>query len=125
MCDQADPAARAADAGELARRPVLVRCEHHSEDRADDIEAAIVEGQILRVAGHEVRLEAVGLGPAPSADQSDGTKSRPTTRQPRRAAAIAALPLPVATSSTYSVECTSRASISSSDTIVICVPIMW
>ena len=49
----------------------------------------------------------------------------PMTGAPRRAAASAALPLPVATSRTSSVEWRSIDSISTSDTIWIWVPIMW
>ena len=56
---------------ELARGPFLVRREHRAEDRADDVEAAVVEGQVLRVALDEIGGDALGLG-APTRPLQEG-----------------------------------------------------
>ena len=59
------------DAGELAGRPLLVRREHRAEDRADDIEAAVLERQRLGVAFDELDREALGIGaPAGALEQA-------------------------------------------------------
>ena len=69
--DEPDPAARPGDPDELVRGPLLVRREHRPEDRAHDVEAAVVERQRLGVALDELGVEALGLG-APTGPVEQG-----------------------------------------------------
>ena len=55
MSNEADPAAGPAGTHQLARRLLLVRCEHRPEDRAHDIEAAVIDRQGLGIALDEGR----------------------------------------------------------------------
>ena len=73
MGDEADPAAGAGDANELARGLLLVRREHRAEDRADDVELAVVERQGLGVALEELGVEALGVAAAPARSSRAGT----------------------------------------------------
>lgn len=62
VSDDADPAARSTDTGELLGGLLLVGREHRTEDGSDDVETGVVEGQRLGVAFDELRLQTLGVG---------------------------------------------------------------
>ena len=62
--DEADPAARPGDPGELVRRALLVGREHRAEHRCHDVEARVAERQRLGIGLDVVGGQALDLGPA-------------------------------------------------------------
>ena len=55
-----DPAAGLADAQQLGRGLLLVGREHRAEDRGDDVELAVAEGEVRGVALDELDVEPLG-----------------------------------------------------------------
>jgi hypothetical protein len=59
---EADASARPAHPRKLRGGLLLVRREHGTEDRADDVEARVLEGQRLGIAVDEGRIDTLGVG---------------------------------------------------------------
>src|SRR4029453_17034364 len=79
-----------------------MRSEHHAQGRQDCVELPIRVGQCFGVGGFPGQLDTEFAAHFWPASNSSGVKSDAMARAPARAAGIATLPLPAATSSTRS-----------------------
>jgi hypothetical protein len=100
----ADAPAGATDSGQLGGNDLVTRREDGAEARQDDVARGRGDGQALGVAEHQVECDARGPDRAVRRASSNhaSVMSTPTTAAPALAAATAALPDPVATSSARS-----------------------
>jgi len=80
----------------------MVRSEDRAERGGDDVELAVREREGLGVGFDPLELHACASASRWPASKFSGVRSEATTWAPASAARIAALPVPVATSSTRS-----------------------
>ena len=101
QADQRDRAARLAHPDQLVGGGLVVRREHHADAGHDDVELAVGVRQRLRVADLPGDVDALAARPRPGRSRAvRGSGRRPSRRAPVRAAGMAALPEPAATSRT-------------------------
>ena len=98
--DHADRAAGPADSEELVGHLLLIGCEHRAKARRHDIELFVFEGKRLGVALDPFDVDSGGAGCVAACIEVLRVRSDATTEAPVKAARMAMLPVPAATSRT-------------------------